>query len=73
MAKYREKFWLLCTLLVLLVVFYHSLTLLRQDARVLLEGVMAGSSQDRSMGELAPMLSRRDVRGLLNLVESPLG
>ena len=38
------------------------LTLLRHDARAMLEEIMAETAQDRGMGDLIPMLSRRDVR-----------
>jgi hypothetical protein len=46
---------------------YHSLILLRHDARAMLEEITAGNGNDRSMGDLISMLSRRDVRDLPNL------
>ena len=70
MGKYREKYWLLCMLFVFPMVRIIPLTMLRQDARAMLEEITAGNRQDRSMEDLISMLSRRDVRDLLSLVFS---
>ena len=43
---------------------------LRHDARLMLEEITAGSEQDRGMGDLNSLLSRRDVRDLLDLLVS---
>jgi hypothetical protein len=47
------------------------LTLLRHDARAMLEEIMAETAQDRGMGDLIPMLSRRDVRDRAKLCSAP--
>ena len=49
---------------------HHSLTVLRHDARLMLEEITAGNGQDRGMGDLSSLLSRRDVRDLLDLLFS---
>lgn len=64
MARYREKHWPLCTLLAFLggSLDFTFMILFGHDARAMFEEIIAGSGQDRSMGDLIPMFSRRDVR-----------
>lgn len=40
--------------------------LFRHDARAVLEEIVAGNGQNRSMGDLVSILSRRDVRDILS-------
>ena len=52
-VRYSCSWWLL-----------HFLILFRHDARAILEEIIARNGQDRSMGDLVSIFSRRDVRGL---------
>jgi hypothetical protein len=44
---------------------------LRHDARAMLEEIMAETAQNHGMGDLIPMLSRRDVRDRADLCTPP--
>jgi len=50
---------------------YYPLILLRHEARAMLEEITTGNGQDRSMGDLVSLFSRRDVRVFLNLMFPP--
>lgn len=50
---------------------FNSLILFRHETRAMLEEITAGNGQDRSMGDLISLFSRRDVSDPLNLVGLP--